>query len=307
MASSSPRISIVLAVAGEREYLGEALGSLVEQDYPSLEVVIQHGRSSDRLADVAGDMARRYPEVFRLFVEQDRGFGDALERGFSRAGGEILSYMGADDLLLPRALHRVASEVSPEAGRHAVMGGAVHVVDGMDIAVPHPAEYLGHFEHLAIWKRAFDTVARSSVFWHRSVRDRIGAFADGAPFEVDYDFVCRLGARYRIHKVDEAWSACRMRESPPVRTEAEMLEALERISRRHWGPALSPLWWRCAASHWLHGRQPHEHARHHARRAEEAIARGRGLEARIEYAKAWLYSPAMARERLGGRRRRPAC
>lgn len=297
---SDPLISIVVPVLNQVKYLGEALRSLVEQDYSALEVIIQDGESNDGSAAVAEEMVRRNPEAFRLFVEKDLHLSDALNRGFARAKGEILGYLSADDLLLPRSLHRVAAEVAPDRGRHVVMGRSVYLVEGMgDIGVAHPAEYLGLFDHLAIWKRGFNAVPQPSVFWHRSVQERVGAFAADEPYAVDYDLVCRMGRYYEIHNVDCAWSACRIHggRASARRTDSEMVDTWIGVSRRYWGSWLSPLRWQCEASYWLYNRHLHEHARHHARLAENAAVDGHPLVAQLEFLKTWIYSPAMARGR----------
>lgn len=277
--SKLPAISIVVPVPDGMKPPERTLQSLAEQEYPGLEVIAEHGGS-----DLAG----------------------ALDRGFARATGEILGYLSEDRFLLPRILHRVAAEISPDRNRHVVMGGSALVFEPLGSVVEHPAEYLGRFDHLAIWKRGFNPVPQSSVFWHRSVQEGIGNFPRVQPCAIDYDFICRVGRRHEIHKVDELWSACLVdaEVAPAACAETEMLEAWIEVSRTHWGPLLSPLRWRCQASYWLYNRHLHEHARHHAREAEKAAAQGLRSRAVLESFRAWLYSPALARGRFAERYRR---
>lgn len=297
----APAISIVLPVRGAAPRLGETLESLARHGSESLEVIIQAHEPDAAALAAAQSMAQRDPARFRLFVERDAGFAEALERGFARAHGEILGVLGAWDVLLPGALLSVASEIDPARGRLAVLGGCTLIVEALDTGVEHPAEYPGRFDHLAIWKRGFNPVPLPSLFWHRDVAARIGRLAAGEPFAVGYDLVCRIAAAgYRIQRVSASWSATRLEgaRSAARRTEHEMLQEWIAISRRHWGSWLSPLRWRCAGSLWLHRRDRHEHARHHARRSEQAAAEGRALAAAFERMMTWLYSPAMARGRF---------
>src|SRR5258706_15647861 len=98
------------------KHLDDALRSLEEQDYPALEVIVEAGSDPAEL----------------------------LNRGFARAGGEIRGYLGADEVLLPGALQRVAAELAVERGRHVVMGRSVFIVEGMEeVGVEHPRGYLG--------------------------------------------------------------------------------------------------------------------------------------------------------------------
>src|SRR5262249_29788591 len=50
----------------------------------------------------------RDPRV-RAFVEKDRGMYDAVNRGYRRAGGELLAYLNCDEQYLPGALAKVAA------------------------------------------------------------------------------------------------------------------------------------------------------------------------------------------------------
>ena len=160
-----PKISIVVPSYNQAQYLAETLQSLVDQEYPALEVIIQEGVSNDDSVAIAEDFVRRYPSIFRLFVEKDSGQADALNRGFARASGEILAFLNSDDTYLPGILHRVAAEIDLARGRYVVMGRCLFTGEGSRYSgVEHPAEYQSHFEHLAIWKRGYNTVPQPSVF-----------------------------------------------------------------------------------------------------------------------------------------------
>lgn len=296
-----PTISIVVPSFNQAQYLPETLQSLVDQDYPSLEVIIQEGGSSDGSVTVAEDFVRRYPAIFRLFVEKDSGQADALNRGFARTTGEILAFLNSDDTYFPGILHRVAAEIDPAQRRYVVMGRCVFTGEGSRyVGIEHPAEYVSHFEQLAIWKRGFNTIPQPSVFWHRAVWERCGGLDVNEHHALDYDLFCRFSRHYRFHRVDELFSTYRMHDSSKSsqRTEAEVLELSIKVSRKHWGSWLSPLRWRCEFSYWLHNRQRHERARHHARRAEEAFINRRYGGALVEFASTLIASPRMARDRL---------
>lgn len=298
---STPLISIVTPSFNQGRYLGETLQSLVNQDYPNLEVIIQDGGSTDGAVAVAEDFVRRYPAIFKLFVEKDRGQADALNRGFARARGEILGFLNSDDTLYPGCLQSVSREIDPARGRWIVVGRCLFTGEGSSyVGVEHPSEYKTHFEFLAIWKRGYNTLPQPSVFWHRQVWEKCGGLNVNEHHALDYDLFCRFSRSFRFHQVDELWSTYRMHpvSKSAQRTEAEVLDLSIAVSRRYWGHWWSPLRWRCEVSHWVHNRHLHEHARHHARRAEEAAYAGRRLLALREFFQTLVYSPLMARDRL---------
>ena len=298
---SFPLISIVTPSFNQGRYLAETLQSLLNQDYPKLEVIIQDGGSTDGAIAVAQGFVRQRPDVFQLHVETDSGQADALNRGFSRARGDILGFLNSDDTLYPGCLRSVAREIDPSRRRWIVFGRCLFTgEDSPYVGVEHPAEYRSHFEQLAIWKRGYNTLPQPSVFWQRRVWKKSGGFNVAEHHVLDYDLFCRFSQKFRFHKVDELWSTYRMHavSKSAQRTETEILDLSIQVSRRYWGPWWSPLRWRCELSHWLHDRHLHEHARHHARQTEENARTGHKLAALGGFFKTLAYSPRMARDRL---------
>ncbi|HET7537033.1 MAG TPA: glycosyltransferase family 2 protein, partial [Candidatus Didemnitutus sp.] len=220
-----PLISIVTPSFNQGNFLGETLQSLVDQNYPRLEVIIQDGGSTDDSIAIAGDFARRFPAVFQVFVEKDSGQADALNRGFARAKGEILGFLNSDDTLYPGCLLRVAKEIDPRRNRWIVFGRCLFTGEGSPyVGIEHPAEYKSHFEQLAIWKRGYNTLPQPSVFWHRRVWEKCGGLNTAEHHVLDYDLFCRFSSHFRFHRVDELWSTYRMHavSKSSQRTEAEV-------------------------------------------------------------------------------------
>lgn len=271
---SAARISVIVPVLPSSIGLEETLASLASQSDPPVEAIVENGES----------------------------WSAAVNAGLARAGGNVLGCLDPGNRLLAGASTGIESNIDPARGRHVVMGEAYFAVDGMDDApVSHPAEYGDHAAYLAIWERGFDTLAHTSLFWHRSALAETGPFAGESASVAAYDFVCRLGARHAIHKVGQAWSVVRVHAQPGLETEAQTLAACVAASRRYWGSWVTPQRWRCEFSYWRYRRESHDRARHHARKAEAARTAGRRFAFAASYLMTWLYAPQLARERLRGR------
>jgi glycosyltransferase involved in cell wall biosynthesis len=255
-------------------YLGETLESLVVQEYPKLQVVIQDAGSVDNSVEVARDFEKRFPGIFRLCVEKDQGQAHGINLGFQKTNGEIMSFLNADDTLFPGCLYSVARELDPARGRLVVMGRCLFTGEGAPyIGMEHPCEFIDHFHQLAIWRTGINTIPQPSVFWHRSVWERCGPLDETQRHVLDYDLFCRFSRYYRFHKVDELWSTFRIHSASKTfsRTEQEVLQMSIQASRKNWGPWWEPLRWRCLISLWLHNPKTFERAREHALKAEEAF------------------------------------
>jgi glycosyltransferase involved in cell wall biosynthesis len=99
------RISIVTLSFNQRAFLQEAMDSVLSQGYPDLEYIIVDPGSTDGSRELIQSYSDR---VAQIIFESDRGAADGLNKGFSRATGEVFGFLNADDLLFPGSLQLVA-------------------------------------------------------------------------------------------------------------------------------------------------------------------------------------------------------
>jgi cellulose synthase/poly-beta-1,6-N-acetylglucosamine synthase-like glycosyltransferase len=105
-----PSVSVVVAARDEEAGVGEALGSVLEQDYPgSLEVVAVNDRSTDHTGGIIADLAARRPDRLRPLEVEELPEGwlsknHALYCGAAEAGGEWLLFTDADVRFSPDCL-----------------------------------------------------------------------------------------------------------------------------------------------------------------------------------------------------------
>ena len=298
---TNPKISIVVPSFNQGECLAETLQSLADQDYRPLEVIIQDAGSHDKSIPIAQNFVEKFPGVFQLRVEKDRGRSHRLSLGFEKVTGEILGFLESGDTLFPGCLRSVGKEISPERERYIVMGRCAFTGAGMQYAgIEHPCEFIDHFHHLAIWKRSLHTIPQPSVFWHRMVWQKCGGFDQDEQALLDYELFVRFSKDYRFHRVEELWSTCRVRSESGMfsLSETHFLDLSLATSRKHWGPWWSLLRWRCELSFWLHNPRRFEKARHHARLAEDAFLRRAAPRTLTHAAAAFLRSPKLAWNRL---------
>jgi glycosyltransferase involved in cell wall biosynthesis len=175
-----PRVSIVVPSRDQASYLELALRSLVEQDYPNLELIVMDGGSTDGSVQVVECFADR---IAYWQSEPDGGQAAALAEGFRRATGDVLGWLNSDDVLLPGALARVAEEFRNDPHCMWIYGNS-HVIDRAGSL---------------LWRRVVPQVSRrdlgqlsvylpqESTFFRRDLYERAGGVDASLDYAMDYD------------------------------------------------------------------------------------------------------------------------
>lgn len=117
--SHHPVISIVVPSFNQGRYIGETLSSLVNQDYPALELIVMDGGSTDESADVI----RSFEKHIKFWVsEKDRGQSHAINKGLQHVTGDVFNWLNSDDVLEPGALHELARLVNAHPAKNLFIG-----------------------------------------------------------------------------------------------------------------------------------------------------------------------------------------
>src|SRR3989337_3125219 len=153
-----PLVSIVTPSYNQGSFLEETIRSVLGQDYPHLEYIIVDGGSSDG----SGEIIQRYSDRLAWWIsEPDQGQTDAINKGFSRAKGEIFAWLNSDDTYLPGAVSEAVSFLSshPEVGM--VYGDANLIDDSGKVIGKFPARQTDYRRLM----RGFVHVPQQSTFF----------------------------------------------------------------------------------------------------------------------------------------------
>lgn len=113
------KFSVVTVSFNQRQYLEEALTSVLEQDYPAIDYIVVDPGSTDGSRELIESFRSRLAHV--LF-EPDRGAADGLNKGFEQASGDIYGFLNSDDVLLPGAMRSVGQAFQQNPDCDIVMG-----------------------------------------------------------------------------------------------------------------------------------------------------------------------------------------
>lgn len=119
------KVSVVTISYNQGRFLEEAICSVLNQDHDDVEYIVVDPGSTDGSRAI---IDKYRPQIDTVILEPDKGPADGLNKGFSRASGDIFVLINADDWLYPRCLSRLA-QAFEEHPQWDVVCGHADVVD----------------------------------------------------------------------------------------------------------------------------------------------------------------------------------
>lgn len=93
----SELVSIIIPVFNGEKYIAETIQSVLTQSYPNIEIIAVDDGSTDNTKHIICDQF----EMVNYHYQNNQGQGAALNHGLSLAKGEFITFLDADDLIMP--------------------------------------------------------------------------------------------------------------------------------------------------------------------------------------------------------------
>lgn len=190
-------ISIIIPNLNQGQFLEYALVSLfVQVGKSDYEIIVVDGGSTDNSIKII----KKYEKKLTWWCsEKDEGQSDALNKGFRRAKGRFLTWLNADDVMLPGTLERVrkCAQMFDERGQTIdwITGNMIHMNAQEDVLSCARGEQWHDF----LFEHAPVRVYGPSSFFSRSLFEKTSGMDLSFRVAMDKDLWLmfkNLGAKY---------------------------------------------------------------------------------------------------------------
>lgn len=179
-----PTMTVVTPSFNQGPFLGATIDSVLSQQYPDMEYIVQDGGSTDESVSILEGIQH---DSLRWESKPDGGQSAAINLGHSKGSGEIMAWLNSDDILLPGTLHYV--------GAYFAMNPEVDAVYSHRVIIDAQGDEIGrwlvpqHDSKALTWA---DYIPQETLFWRRSLWDKVGGIDESFRFAMDWDLLVRF-------------------------------------------------------------------------------------------------------------------
>lgn len=186
------KVSVITVSYNSAATIADTVRSVASQTHPDIEHFVIDGRSTDDTVQVVE--AHRHPNLV-LTSEPDNGIYDAMNKGLSRATGDVIGFLNADDFYSDAdVLARLAKAFEDDPSVEACFGDLFYVTEDNQSVVRYwKSQPFAPGSFARGWSPAHPT-----FYIRRSALDRLGSFDLSYRLAADTEMMMRYLEKGRV-------------------------------------------------------------------------------------------------------------
>ncbi len=233
-----PKITIVTPSYNQANFLERTIISIISQSYQNFEYIIIDAQSKDGSCNII----QKYSKYLYYWCsEPDKGQSDGINKGFKKATGVWLCWVNADDILLPKALEKVAHVIEKNQWADIITGNIVYINEDDRIIKCIRVPKMRWF----FYKRNVGYFCAPAVFFKKELFDKVGGLDVNLHYSMDIDLWHKFRlAGAKIYHINDYLGAFRVhslsKTGPRIKREKRYFEHPETtLIRKKYLPHIS--------------------------------------------------------------------
>lgn len=204
--TTRPRVTVVVPCYNYGHFLPDAVGSALDQEGVEVDVIVVDDASPDGSVAVAHALAASDARVSVVAHERNARHIATYNDGLSRATGDYVALLSADDQLAPGSLARSAALMQSRPGVGLVYGAAPTFTDSPP-QVQHGAAttwsvWTGERWLRRVCRSGRNCIVNPEALMRRSVLEEIGGYDAELPHTADMDLWMRAALVAGVGRVN---------------------------------------------------------------------------------------------------------
>ena len=101
------KVSIIIPVYNVKNYLGQCLESVIQQDFIDYEIICVDDASTDNSGNILDAYEKQYDMIQVIRHTKNRGLSAARNTGLEQATGKYVWFVDSDDIICPNSLEEL--------------------------------------------------------------------------------------------------------------------------------------------------------------------------------------------------------
>lgn len=196
-------VSVVLPVYNGEKYLSESIESVLQQTYKNWELILVDDGSTDKTAEIAKHFSQMDSRVRYEKNPENLKLPRSLNRGFSLANGDYLTWTSDDNLFYPQALEIMVETIENKQSDFVfascdLIDAGGKIFDSWEMK-----------EKMELRKILGANIVGACFLYTRKVYEIIGDYDANLFLAEDFDYWQRVFAKFRVSPIEEKLYAYR--------------------------------------------------------------------------------------------------
>jgi glycosyltransferase len=179
-------ISIITAVRNNKNFIEDAMKSVLVQKYPYIQYIVVDGNSTDGTLDII----KKYEgKISKWISEPDSGIYEALNKGIKLATGDVVGFLHSDDLFASNMVIEKVAGKFLSGSVNAVYSDLVYITKNNG---DKTVRYWKAGEYKPQSLKFGWIPPHPTLFVKKEGYDNCGLFNTGLRIAADYDMMLRL-------------------------------------------------------------------------------------------------------------------
>ena len=222
-----PLLSIVTPSYNQGRYIEKTILSVKDQNYANFEHIIVDGGSKDNTLKVL----KKYSHL-KWVSGKDNGQSAALNKGFRLAKGSIIGWINSDDTYTPKIFEYVVDFLEEYKDADLIYSDCNFIDENDNLIGAWKTHKFNYFFNL----NYAQMIPQPTIFFRRSILDKIGYLDESLNYLLDYDFLIRVSKKYHIRRVvDKTFANFRLQSSSKTMSQRSRFESELKLIRKRNG------------------------------------------------------------------------